>query len=204
MDSGYTRRIRERIESAKDGTIFIASDFADIADTATIRQVLKRLTESGLLNRIINGIYEKPKFSKLLNEYLFADPEEVAKALARNFHWTIAPCGVKALNLLGLSTQVPAVWCYVSDGPYKIYEWEYGKIEFIHRTNREITDLSYISALVVQALKTLGRANVTSDIIEILSDRLSETDKEALMKEATGCTDWIYDTVRKIAGCVEM
>ncbi len=200
VDNGYTRQIRERIVTAEDGRIFIASDFADIADTTTIRQSLKRLTGSGLLRRIVNGIYEKPKYSKLLNEYVAADPEAVAKALARSYHWTIAPCGNTALNLLGLSTQVTAVWSYISDGPYKTYEWNSTKIEFKHRTNKEITGLSYMTSLVIQALKTLGKTNVTSEIIRTLSDKLTEKDKEAMLKEATESTDWVYDTIRKIAG----
>ncbi len=200
MDNGYTRQIRERIVTAEDGTVFIASDFADIADTATIRQSLKRLTGSGLLRRIVNGIYEKPKYSKLLNEYVAVDPEAVAKALARSYHWTIAPCGNTALNLLGLSTQVTAVWSYISDGPYKTYEWNSTKIEFKHRTNKEITGLSYMTSLVIQALKTLGKTNVTPEIIRTLSDKLTEEDKEAMLKEAAESTDWVYDTIRKIVG----
>lgn len=200
MDSGYTRQIRERIAAAEDGTVFIASDFADIADTTTIRQSLKRLTGSGLLRRIINGIYEKPKYSKLLNEYVAVDPDAVAKALARNYHWTIAPCGNTALNLLGLSAQVTAVWSYISDGPYKTYEWNSTKIEFKHRTNREITGLSYMTSLVIQALKTLGKTNVTPEIIRTLSDKLPKADKEAMLKEAAESTDWVYNIIRKIAG----
>ena len=30
-----------------------------------------------------------------------------------HIYWTIAPCGNTALNLLGLSTQVAAVWSYI-------------------------------------------------------------------------------------------
>ena len=44
--------------------------------------------------------------------------------------------------MLGLSTQVTAVWSYISDGPYKTYEWDKTKIEFKHRTNKEVTGLS--------------------------------------------------------------
>ena len=43
-------------------------------------------------------------------------------ALAHSYHWTIAPCGNTALNLLGLSTQVTAIWSYISDEHYKTYE----------------------------------------------------------------------------------
>lgn len=200
MANGYSKQIQERIRNASEGTIFISSDFADIADTETIRRNLNRLTQTGMIRRILKGVYEKPKYSQLLDEYVAADPDAVAKAMARSYHWTIAPCGNTALNLLGLSTQVTAVWSYISDGPYKTYEWDSTKIEFKHRTNKEITGLSYMTSLVIQALKTLGKTNVTPEIIHTLSGKLTDSDKEAMLKEATESTDWVYDTIRKIAG----
>ena len=48
MDNGYMQEIRARILAAEDGAVFVAPDFADIADTATIRQGLKRLYQSAL------------------------------------------------------------------------------------------------------------------------------------------------------------
>ena len=200
MANGYMSGIRERVLSAEDGTVFVTSDFADIADTNTIRQSIYRLVNDGTLRRILQGVYEKPKYSKLLEEYVAADPDAVAKALARSYHWTIAPCGNTALNLLGLFTQVTVVWSYISDGPYKTYEWNSTKLEFKHRTNKEITGLSYMTSLVIQVLKTLGRSNVTSDIIKTLSEKLSDDEKQACLKEAAESTDWVYDTIRKICG----
>lgn len=200
MANGYSKQIQEQIKAAAEGTIFISSDFADIADTETIRRNLNRLTQVGMLRRILKGVYEKPKYSKLLDEYVAADPEAVANALARSYHWTIAPCGNTALNLLGLSTQVTAVWSYISDGPYKTYEWNSTKLEFKHRTNKEITGLSYMTSLVIQALKTLGRSNVTPEVIQMLSEKLTDKDKQACLKEATESTDWVYDMIRQICG----
>ncbi len=200
MAKSYMQEIRDRILNMEDGSIFCTSDFVDIADTNTVRSALHRLVQEGILRRIVNGLFEKPKHSKLLGEYVAADPEAVAKALARNYHWTIAPCGNTALNLLGLSTQVTAVWSYISDGPYKTYEWNATKLEFKHRTNKEITGLSYMTSLVIQALKTLGKTNVTPEIIQELSGKLSDTEKQACLKEATESTDWVYDTIRKICG----
>lgn len=43
MDSGYMKQIRERILAAEDGTTFATSDFADIAESDTVRQSLNRL-----------------------------------------------------------------------------------------------------------------------------------------------------------------
>ena len=200
MATGFSKQIQDRIRNTSDGTVFVNSDFADIADQETVRRNLNRLTQAGMLRRILKGVYEKPKYSVLLDEYVAADPDAVAKALARNYHWTIAPCGNTALNLLGLSTQVTAVWSYISDGPYKTYEWNSTKLEFKHRTNKEITGLSHMTSLVIQALKTLGKNNVTSEIIQTLSERLSKDEKQACLKEATESTDWVYDTIRKMCG----
>ena len=198
LDSGYMKRIRERVLSAENGMVFTTSDFADIADSDTVRQSLNRLVNSGILRRVFRGVFEKPKYSNLLKEYVATDPNAVANALARSYHWTIAPCGNTALNFLGLSTQVTATWSYISDGPYRIYEWDSTRIEFKHRANREITGLSYITVLVVQALKTLGKDNVTPEIIRILSDRLDSKDKVLILKESAETTDWIYDIIKNI------
>ena len=198
MSNGYTHQIKERILAAEDGTVFTTSDFSDIADNNTIRQNMLRFVNEGILRRIMSGIFEKPKFSKLLGEYVAIDPDAVAKALARSYHWTIAPCGNTALNMLGLSTQVTAVWSYISDGPYRKYEWNATRLEFKHRTNREITGLSYMTALLIQALKTLGKENITQDTIETLSGKLSHEEKAAAIKEAAESTDWVYKYIKQI------
>ena len=198
MNNGYTEQIRDRIINSPEGSVFVNSDFADIADNNTIKQSINRLVQEGILRRVIRGVFDKPKYSKLLAEYVAADPDAVAKALARCYHWTIAPCGDNALNMLGLSTQITAVWSYISDGPYKTYEWDKTKIEFKHRTNREITGLSPMTILVIQALKTMGKEHVDEKIIRVLSRRLNEDEKNALIAEGAGATDWVYMVIKEI------
>ncbi len=198
MNSGFSQKMRERIAAAEDGSVFTASDFADIADTATIRQCLNRMVSEKGLRRVIRGVFEKPRYSSLLNEYVAADPNKVAQALARSYHWTITASGNTALNLLGLSEQVTSSWEYLSDGPYKTYEWGNTKLIFKHRTNKEITGLSHMTSLVIRALKTMGKERVTNDTIQYLSRKLSDGERAALMAESGESTDWIVDTIRKI------
>ena len=83
MSNSYMEKIRERIMQAPDGSVFVNSDFADITDTNTIKQIISRLIKEGTLRRIIRGVFEKPKYSKLLQEYVAADPNEIANALAK-------------------------------------------------------------------------------------------------------------------------
>ncbi len=198
MSKGYMKEIKERISSMKKGSLFITADFLDIADSSTIRSALCRLTQNKTIVRVMDGIYQKPEYSKILNDFIEPDPDLVADAIARTYHWTIAPSGNHALNLLGLSTQVPSKWIYVSDGPYKTYQWGLINFEFRHRTNREITGLSYITILVIQALKTLGKKNINEKTIKILSTKINDCDKIKLLGESKGCTGWIRNIIKGV------
>jgi len=201
MANGIYTEIKKRIAMAEEGTVFVTSDFTDIATTTTVRKCLGRQVEEKCIRRILDGVYEKPIYSNFLKEYMPANPETVAYAIARNFRWTIAPCGDVALNKLGLSTQVPAVWSYISDGPYRKFSWNNITISFKHRANREISFMSESTTLVVEALKTLGKERVDDSIILNLKNRLPEVEKGKLLEEATGVSEWIYAVIRKV--CTE-
>ena len=47
MAKGYIQEVRKRVAAAADGSVFAASDFADIADANTIRRSVYRLVNDG-------------------------------------------------------------------------------------------------------------------------------------------------------------
>ena len=194
----YQKRIEARIASFPEGSTFITSDFLDIADTQVVNKALSRMTETGSIRRILRGVYDRPRYSELLQEWAAPKVEEVAKAIARNFGWTIVPCGDTALNLLGLSTQVPAVWSYISNGPYRSYQISKTDLEFKHTANRDIDRLSPVSSLVVQALKALGKENIGTPEIKKLSAVLTKKNKAQLLEETQYSTAWIFETAKEI------
>lgn len=198
MAGRFYDEIKNRIALYEDGDIFFTTDFKEIANLATIRKYLGRQVEDGTIRRVMDGVYEKPKYSKILDEFIPTDPEKVAYALAKKYHWTISPCGDVALNKLGLSTQVPVVWSYVSDGPYREFTWDNIILSFKHKTNREISFMSRISIMVIEAIKTLGKDNIDEKTIAILRSRLSGEEKTVLLKDATDSASWIFDIVKKV------
>ena len=198
MAGRFYDEIKNRIALYEDGDIFFTTDFKEIANLATIRKYLGRQVEDGTIRRVMDGVYEKPKYSKILDEFIPTDPEKVAYALAKKYHWTISPCGDVALNKLGLSTQVPVVCSYVSDGPYREFTWDNIILSFKHKTNREISLMSRISIMVIEAIKTLGKDNIDEKTIAILRSRLNGEEKAVLLKDATDSTSWIFDIVKKV------
>ena len=196
----YFEQILSRIESMAKEEVFIISDFSDLADEATVRKALSRLEEDGKIRRIMRGVYESPKFNDFLGEYVKPHPDKIAKALARNYGWTIVPCGDTALNMLGLSTQVPAVWLYVSDGNYREYTCGNFVIQFKRTANKEISKISFKTALVIQAIKALGKDKITDDVIVKIRSLTTDEEKEQMFVEAKYATAWIYDVIKEICG----
>ena len=190
--------MRDRINQSEIGTVYVAVDFVDISDKTSVNAYLARLVDEGLIRRVLRGVYDKPEYNDFLGEYVAPSPDKVANALARNFGWTIVPCGDTALNLLGLSTQVPAAWVYVSDGTYKEYTYDNTTIQFKKTTNKEVSKLSYKTALTVQALKALGKDKIDDIIITRLSKLLTAEEKKTMLEEAKAATSWIYEYIKLI------
>lgn len=197
MDTIFAKII-EIITQADPQSVFVASDFSHIAPINTVRQCLSRLEKSKQIERIMRGVYYQPAYSELLQEYEAPSPYHVAMAIARNFGWTIAPSGVAALNMLGLSTQVPAQWSFVSDGPYRSFSFGNISIEFKHCSSKEISGMSPQTALVIQAIKALSKENLDEYSIQRIHRILSAEERSVLLKEAKYTTAWIYETIKNI------
>ena len=197
----YLQAVKKRIEAAPNGFVFVAADFADVAENQRISDCLYRLEKEKIILRVLFGVYYKPEYSSLLGEYIAPAPDAVAHALARNFGWTIVPCGDTALNMLGLSTQIPAVWLYVSDGPYKTYETDGVKFQFKHTDRKnELIGVSETTALIIQALRALGKESIDSQTISFLSSKLDAKEKQQILQESRYVTAWIYEAVKEICG----
>ena len=200
MHETHTGKLKKRIDELGNGAVFIANDFIDIADYETIRKALNRLVCDGKIQRVLRGVYFNPRFSEVLQEYEAPSPHHVALAIARKFNWSIAPSGTTALNILGLSTQVPSKWSYISNGSYNSFQYGKITIEFKRRNNREITGMSYKTALVIQGIKALGKGHVDNASINKIRALLTKDEQQALLHEAKPTTVWVYQIIKQICG----
>jgi predicted transcriptional regulator of viral defense system len=182
-----------------EGSVFTLADFYDLGETYTVQKALQRMSKDGTVERVGRGLYLYPKFGELLKKNIPASVDEVARAIARRFAWTITPNGENALNYLGLSTQVPAVPLYFSNGPSRIYTYGKFNIQFKNRASREIAGKSYKSRLVIQALKALGEDSATKEVERKIKQQLNEQEKLALIDDTRNAAGWIRNIARRIA-----
>ena len=192
-------QIVTRIERLGAGKAFSAKDFLDIGSRGTVDMALSGLTRRGTIRRIRRGLYDMPKVNPALGGKLSPDIDEAARAIARRQRWKIVPEGAWAANLLGLSTQVPSKIIYLTDGPNNEVPIGRRTIHFKHARPKAMAGLDGKFALVVQALRHLGKEAVGPREIKTLRATLSPADKRKLVRDTRFGVDWIYDVAKKIA-----
>ena len=193
-------QIVARIERLGEGKAFSAKDFLDIASRTTIDVTLASLAADGKIRRIRRGLYDMPKINPALGGKLSPDIDEAARAIARRQRWKIVPDGAWAANLLGLSTQVPSKIIYLTDGPNNEVPIGRRSIHFKHARPKAMAGLEGKFALVVQALRHLGKDGVGSREIETLRAALSPAEKRKLVKDTRFGVDWIYEVAKTNRG----
>ncbi|HGA0003934.1 TPA: DUF6088 family protein [Streptococcus agalactiae] len=196
--SSYMEIISDKINSFDSHKVFFANDFLGIASNATVRQILKRLADERKIQRIIDGFYYNPKYSELIGEYEAVSIHELALAIARKYNWNIAPYSSTALNLLGLSTQVPTHYKYISSGRYKEYKIGDTILEFKKVNPGEIANMSLKTATVIQAIKSLGKENINAQVMQKIRENLTQEERTDLMNESKSVPAWIYEVIREI------
>lgn len=142
---------------------FSKKDFASLGEPASIDRTLSRMAKKGLIRRVMRGLYDYPAYSKLLKKPLSPNIDQVAHALARKFGWQIQISGNAALNLMGLSTQVPTQYHYLSDGPTKCYTLGNTEIQFKKTRFTQLGLKHRHNEIVVQAVQALGDRPLTSE-----------------------------------------
>ena len=189
-------QIQERIASLPKGDLLLPVDFSDLGSSEAIRIALFRLEKEGIIIRVAQGIYVRPKESNLIGK-IIPSAEEVAEVIAKRDHTRTVPSGSYALNALGLSTQVPMNIVLLTDGSPRKIKVGSRTILFKKTTPKNLIAEGKISRLVIQALKEIGNGKVT-EIEEIkIIDLLKSEDVSVLKKDILLAPVWIQKIVRK-------
>jgi len=193
------KKILSKIYGYGRGYVFSSSDFIKDFSINNIDKALSGLTQQNKIRRIARGLYDYPKYSEFLKQELSADIDQAAHAIARKFNWQIEISGESALNLLGLSTQVPAKYIYLSNGPNRMYVIQDNiNLEFKKSALKNIGFKHKESSIIVQALKSLGKDNITDDVITYIRDYLEPKIYEKILNDTKTTTTWVYETIKLI------
>ncbi|WP_121965931.1 DUF6088 family protein [Myroides sp. N17-2] len=192
-----SNQIERKIVKSKRGDIFFADDFVKYGTADNIRQVLSRLEKERLIERIAQGIYTKPKQDSLIGT-IYPTTEEIVKEIARRDKVRIAPTGVLALYLLGLTTQIPLKIVYLTDGSQR--EIKIGKrtIKFKRTVPKNLMVKDELLHLVIQAFKEKGQKEVTDSFLNTIKLSISKIDEDVINAQLKYAPVWIQKQITKL------
>ncbi len=188
--------IEKSVKSKPNGVLLFPEDFTKHGTSAAIRKALQRLREKGIIKQVAHGIYVRPKKNEFIGEVM-PTAEEVAKGIAKRDKIKMVPTGTFALNALGLSTQVPLKLVFLTDGAARIIKVGNRTIKLKKTTPKNLLAKGKISALVIQALREIGKDKVTEDELNKITKLLKKEDKKNLIHDIALAPEWIKIILRK-------
>lgn len=190
-------QIETKISKSSLGELFFADDFVKYGSAANIRKVLSRLENEGLILRLSHGIYLKPKQDPLLG-VIYPSIEEIAKEIAKRDKARIAPTGVLALYLLGLTTQVPLKAIYLTDGSQREIKIGNRTIKFKRTAPKSFAIKDELLHLIVQAFKETGQKEVTESFLLNMHSSVLRVDKQVIKTQLKYAPIWIQKAIHQL------
>ena len=188
--------IEKSIKRKPKGALLLPEDFAMLGTSVAVRKALQRLREKGLIKQVAHGIYVRPKINDFIGDVM-PSAEEVFKGIAQRDKIRLLPTGVYALNALGLSTQVPLNIVFLTDGAARTIKVGKRTIKLKKTTPKNLLAKGEISALVIQALREIGKDKATNEELQKIIDLLKKEVPKNLIHDIALAPEWIKEIMKK-------
>ncbi|MDR3133322.1 MAG: DUF6088 family protein [Prevotellaceae bacterium] len=193
-------KISIKIKKCGRGKEYFASNFAAYGESKSVSKALSNLVKKQVLIKLATGIYYYPKIDKKLGlSILYPSLDTVAEAIAKRDKARIVPTGLYALNRLGLSTQVPANYVYLTDGSPRRIRIGNGKgILLKHTAPKNLAFKNDLAMLITFALKEITQKRITPAHLDRLKYVLQQVPKEHILQDAKLMPVWIRKLILKL------
>lgn len=180
--SNVSQSVKSKIQKYKPGRVFSADEIRIQGNRETVLRTLSRMARRGEIQRIQNGIYYKPEYSKVLKgKPLPPKVNEVIKVISRKNKEKLQVHGATAANWLGLTTQMPMKKTYYTTGVTRDLEIAGARVKLVHSSNKKLFLFSETEiGLAIAAMHYLGKELVDEQVVQKIKSRLNERQFEQL------------------------
>ena len=189
-------KILKKIKKVKRGSLFYTEDFLSFGNYKAVSKALERLVNENELSRVARGIFTILIKDNYLGE-ISPTAEIIAESIRKRDKARIFPTGSLALNMLGLTTQIPTNLVYLTDGSARTIKVGNRSIVFKKTSPKNLAAIGIFSGIVIQALKEIGKENVTDIEIEKILEHLKKEDPNRLEHDIELAPEWIRIIMRK-------
>ncbi|MBQ6276625.1 MAG: hypothetical protein IJK62_07965 [Bacteroidales bacterium] len=186
--------LRQRIEALPEDSVLFRTDFPEY-HSEFVGGTLAELTNEGILVKLAQGIYAKPRKSRFGD--VLPSVDKIVQDIAVRDNAQIIPSGITALNILGLSTQVQMNYTYLTTGSERIIKLTNQRVMLKRGVPKNFCYGTRLIALLVQALKALKQENVGQEEMQTIRGLISkEPDRKTLAKDVDMMPVWMKKIVK--------
>ena len=187
-----------RIKAKGTGWVFTPADFLDLGSRTAVGLALMRHARAGTIRKLARGLYDYPVHHPRFGT-MSPSTDSIANALKGRDDFRLQASGGHAANMLGLSDQVPVRTVFLTDGRSRKVQLGKRQIVLKNTTTRQMATAGRVSGTVIQALRWLGQRHIDDRMVAMLRRRLSDRDKQQLLKDLRYAPAWIAEIMRKVA-----
>lgn len=189
-----SRTLKSRIKALPDDSVLFRSDYPEY-HSEFVGSTLAELAESGILFKMAQGIYVKPRKSRF--GLVLPSIEKIVQAIAMRDNAEVLPSGTTALNALGLSTQIPMNYSYLTSGSERTIKLANRQVVLKRGVPKNFCYKTRLIALLTQALRALKQENVGDSELQIIRELITkETDKKNLAKDVDAMPGWMKRIIK--------
>lgn len=174
------QRITQQIKGLPRGKPFSTGRFLTLGSRSAVDKSLSRLVEKGVIERVTQGVYVRPKSNRFVGS-VKPDMNKVVDTIAKSNGETLQVHGAEALRRFKLSTQVPTEPIFYTSGSTRILKIGELQVRFVHATWRKLQLAGKRSGLALSALWFMGRDGLNQGIVEQVCSALDAEELRELL-----------------------
>ena len=195
MQNTVEQRIRARITYARYGAVFFVSSFPQF-DVEYVTKLLAQFEKDGLIARIAKGVYVKAKKTRF--GVVYPSAFELVKEIAKRDKAEIFPTGDTAANRLGFSTQVPLQASFLTSGSSRKLKLGNRTVALTHGSPKNFAYKGKLMPELVQAIRSIGKANITEMVENRVAQLLSATPETATIEhDLLLAPVWVREIIKR-------
>lgn len=172
--------ITSKINKISKGEPFSTRAFQKLGARAAVDKTLSRLVKQGMIKRVTQGVYVRPKENRFIGSV--APPiNKVVKVIAESNGEIVQVHGAEAANRFQLSTQTQVQPVYYTSGSSRSFTIGTLKVTMIHASPRKLQLAGKRSGLALSALWYLGKEGVTEQAAQKVCSQLKSEELQELM-----------------------
>ncbi|WP_311772059.1 DUF6088 family protein [Pseudomonas fluvialis] len=172
--------VAQRVRYLPKGQLFSIRRFDGVGTKNAVSKAVARLIKRGELERVYRGVYMRPKAGRY-SASAPPDPWQLINLIAKEKRLSLQIHGADAVRRFGLSTQMPLILIFYTNGASRSVFIGKGEIRLIHAPPMVMQHAGTKVGAAISALFYLGKAGATPECVGAIKNALSHENFICLM-----------------------